>query len=304
MHDAYLGTVIRSSLAPVTTILTPAERARVDAAGEGLYTALHRDNVEDVIRDLKERHAAAVLVSVTRCGPRDATQVALLVREFPRVPTVALLTELQPSSPAAVLTLGRSGVHTLVDVRQPSGWRRLRDVLLEDKSRDISRLALAQLSLDLAGAHPDCCRFFEVLFNLPTGIDTIRSLSRHLSVVPSTLMSRFFRVKLPAPKQYLAMARLTRAAQLFENPGLSVANVANRLDYSSPQSFGRHVRGLIHLSAMEFRHKYDGEGMLQRFREELILPYLRVLRNFAPLSAPLTRTGDKTRATRSLPQAE
>jgi AraC-like DNA-binding protein len=96
------------------------------------------------------------------------------------------------------------------------------------------------------------------------------------------------------------MARLTRAAQLFENPGLSVANVANRLDYSSPQSFGRHVRGLIHLSAMEFRQKYDGEGMLQRFREELILPYLRVLRNFAPLSAPLTRTGDKTRATGSL----
>src|SRR5690349_3143900 len=33
----------RQTLAPVTTILTPAERVRVDAAGEGLYTALHRD---------------------------------------------------------------------------------------------------------------------------------------------------------------------------------------------------------------------------------------------------------------------
>ena len=82
-------------LAPVTTILTPAERVRVDAAGEGLYTALHRDSVDDVIRDLKEQRAAAVLVSVTRCGSRDATQVAMLVREFPRVPTVALLTDLE-----------------------------------------------------------------------------------------------------------------------------------------------------------------------------------------------------------------
>src|SRR5690349_6928513 len=101
------------SLAPVTTILTPAERVRVDPAGEGLYTALHRGSVDDVIRDLKERKAAAVLVSITRCGTRDATQMAMLVREFPRVPTVALLTGVEPSNPSAVLTLGRSGVQTL-----------------------------------------------------------------------------------------------------------------------------------------------------------------------------------------------
>jgi AraC-like DNA-binding protein len=284
----------RPPLAPVTTILTPAERIRVDAAGEGHYTALHRDSVDDVIRDLKEKRAAAVLVSVARCGLRDATQVAMLVREFPRVPTVALLTDLEASAPGAVLTLGRSGVQTLVDVRQPSGWRRLRDVLLADQSSDINRLALAQLSMDLSGAHSDCRHFCEILFSLPSGIGTVRSLARYLGVIPSTLMSRFFRARLPAPKRYLAMTRLIRAAQLFENPGLSVANVANRLDYSSPQSFGRHVRGLIHLTAVEFRQKYDGEGMLQRFREDLIIPYLPRLRNFAPLSAALIRPAERS----------
>ena len=273
-------------LAPVTTILTPAERARVDAAGEGLYTAFHRDSIDDVIRDVKERRASAVLVSVTRCSHRDASRVALLVREFPRVPTVALLTELETAVPSAVLTLGRSGVQTLVDVREPAGWRRLRDVLLDDQSRDINRLALAQLSGDLIGAHPDCWRFFEALFQPPGSVVTVRSLSRYLGVVPSTLMSRFFRAKLPAPKRYLATARLVRAAQLFENPGLSVANVANRLDYSSPQSFGRHIRGLLRMTAVEFRQTYDGEGMLQRFREELVLPHRAILRTFVPL--PLT----------------
>ena len=281
--------------APVTTILMPAERVRVDAAGEGHYTTLHRDSVDDVIRDLKEKRAAAVLVSVARCGLRDATQVATLVREFPRVPTVALLSDLEANAPGAVLTLGRSGVQTLVDVRQPSGWRRLRDVLLADQSSDISRLALAQLSLDLTGAHPDCRQFFEMLFRLPSGVGTVRSLARYLGVIPSTLMSRFFRAKLPAPKRYLAMTRLIQAAQLFENSGLSVANVANRLDYSSPQSFGRHVRGLIHLTAVEFRQKYDGEGMLQRFREDLILPYLPCLRTFAPLSVGLIRPAERVR---------
>ena len=290
MHSTFQPRLV---LAPVSTILMPSERLRVDAAGEGLYTALHRDTIDDVIRDVKEQRASAVLVSVTRCGPRDATRVATLVREFPRVPTVALLTELEPNAPTAVLTLGRSGVQTLVDVRQPAGWLVLRDVLLADQSRDVSRLALAQLSTDLAGAHPDCWRFFEALFGLPGGIGTIRSLSCYLGVIPSTLMSRFFRAQLPAPKRYLATARLVRAAQLFENPGLSVANVANRLDYSSPQSFGRHVRGLIHMTAVEFRQRYDGEGMLQRFRADLVLPHLTTLRGFTPLSMPLVRESSR-----------
>jgi AraC-like DNA-binding protein len=286
---------LRSELAPVTTILTPAERIRVDAAGEGLYRTLHRDNVEDVVRDLREHNAAAVLVSVTRCTGHAAAQVAMLVREFPRVPTVALLTDSEPSNANAMLTLGRSGVQMLVDVRQAVGWHRLRDVILADQSGDITRIALAQLAVDLPDAHPDCRRFFEILFDPPSGIATIRALSRHLNVVPSTLMSRFFRAKLPAPKRYLAFARLIRAAQLFENPGLSVANVANRLDYSSPQSFGRHVRCLIHLTAVEFRQTYDGEGMLQLFRQDLILPYLAILRNFAPLSPNLVRASERRR---------
>ena len=281
----------RHTLAPVTTMLTPSERLRVDAAGEGLYTALHRDSMEDVIRDLKERRAAAVLVSVTRCGQQEATRVATVVREFPRIPAVALLTELEASTPHAVLSLGRSGVRMLVDVRHPTGWRQLRDVLLADQSRDISRLALAQLSMDLTGAPHDCWRFFEALFRVPNGIATVRALARQMNVVPSTLMSRFFRARLPAPKRYLAVARLVRAAQLFENPGLSVANVANQLDYSSPQSFGRHVRSLLRMTAVEFRQRYDGEGMLERFRTELILPYLSTLRTFSPLSAPLARGG-------------
>ena len=56
---------------------------------------------------------------------------------------------------------------------------------------------------------------------------------------------------------------LIRAARLFENPGLSVARVANHLDYSSPQSFGRHVRTVMRMSPVSLVTTYDGQGMLQ-----------------------------------------
>jgi hypothetical protein len=60
--------------------------------------------------------------------------------------------------------------------------------------------------------------------------------------------------------------------------------VANHLDYSSPQSFGRHVRTLLRITAGEFRCTYDGERMLERFRRELILPNVDLLRELRPLA--------------------
>ncbi|NUR20152.1 MAG: helix-turn-helix domain-containing protein [Gemmatimonadaceae bacterium] len=270
-------------LAAVTTVLDPAERARVDAAGVGVYRALHRESLDDVLRDLRERPIGAVLVSVCRCPERDARKIATMVREFPRVPAVALLSQLEQQTPRTVLALGRSGVRAIVDVRQPTGWRELRTVLAEGRGDDIPRLALARIAADLPGAPDDCQQFFELLFQ-PRAAATIRALAKALGILPSTLMSRFFRARLPAPKRYLAIARLVRAARLLENPGLSVAGVSNHLDYSSPQSFGRHVRTMVGLTAVEFREHYDGEGMLQRFRAELVLPYVAVLRRFSPLT--------------------
>jgi AraC-like DNA-binding protein len=281
----------RSNRPPVAivTMLTPIERVHVDAAGEGSYLALHRDTVAEVVQDLKCNRASAVVVSVTRCDSAARTGVAAMVREFPRIPTVALLTTLDRTTPSAMLSLGSTGVRQIVDVRDANGWRELRTYLLSAQGEDIQRQALSQLAVDLGGVPQDCWRFFEALFASTPRTVTVRALSARLGVLPSTLMSRFFRSHLPAPKQYLAMARLVRAARLFENPGFSVANVANHLDYSSPQSFGRHVRTLMGLTAVQFRDQYDGDGMLQYFRQTLVLPHvarLRVLRPLTPTWAP------------------
>lgn len=272
-------------LAAVSTVLTPNERLSVDAAGEGTYRALHRDSLDDVLRDLKANRAAAVLVSVARCDPVARAGVELVVREFPRVPTVALLSRDEPGTPRTVLLLGHTGITKLVDVREAAGWHELRSLLLGTRIDSMQRRALSQLAVDLQGASGDCWRFFEALFMAPPSVSTVRGLAQYLAVLPSTLMSRFFRAGLPAPKRYLAVSRLVRAARLFENPGFSVANVANHLDYSSPQSFGRHVRSILGATAVEFRRRYDGAAMLLYFRENLVLPHLDELRRLKPLTA-------------------
>jgi len=280
-----IGAKSGSVLPPIATLLTPEERLRVDAAGEGCYRTLHRESVDDLIRDLKSHQVQAVLVSVS-CASKHTSRVASLVREFPRIPAVALLSEFELRTPHAVLALGQCGIRRLVDVRLPAGWRELRGTLMADTGDAGQRGVLSQLAVDLMGAPLDCWQFFETIFTCSPRIGNVRQLARHLDVTPSTLMSRFFRAGAPTPKRYLAMARLVRAARLFENSGFSIANVANHLDYSSPQSFGRHVRTLLQLTAGEFRARYDCAGMFTRFRADLIIPYADVLRGLRPLTPP------------------
>ncbi len=273
----------RAHIPPVATVVDAIERPRVDAAGAGLYRAIHRDTVRELVRDLKERKISAVLLSVGRAVREEPTNMAAVLRDFPRIPTLALLSGTGDANAEDVLALGNYGVRTLVDVREPAGWGRLRHLLGREAIGDTDRAALATLRRDLAGIPDDCWEFFEALFAVQDQPPTVREFAQRLKVLPSTLMSRFFRGRLPPPKRYLAFARLIRAARLFENPGLSIADVANHLEYSSPQSFGRHVRTLLLMTAGQFRSNYDGERMFELFRQALILPHLARLRVLHPL---------------------
>jgi AraC-like DNA-binding protein len=113
---------------------------------------------------------------------------------------------------------------------------------------------------------------------------TVTNLAQRLYVRPSTLMSRFARAGLPSPKNYLAAVRLLHASYLFEASGLSVADVAYRLEYSSPQSFGRHLRAMLGVTALEFRRRFPVPLALERFVGLMVEPYREVWRDFHPVA--------------------
>lgn len=272
----------RTLEAPVVTVLDPHERQQVDAAGAGFYRAIHRDSVADALEDLKHRPVSALLVSVVRCGRERDRRVHTAVREFPTVPTVALLGA-EPTTAEALLHLGNAGITRLVDVRSPAGWHRLRNLLDAEVVPEVDRLALAAIRRELGDATPEALAFFESLLTTSGKVATVRSLALRLQVLPSTLMSRFFRAHLPSPKRYLAFARLLRAARSFEDPGHSISDVSNALEYSSPQGFSRHVRTLLGLTAGEFRRTHDGARMLERMLDELVRPHREGLRTLRPV---------------------
>ena len=268
----------------VATVLTASERQRVDAAGSGVFAVVHRDSVPEAVRVVRERTVDAVLVSVHHCAPEQIDAVGHLVRDFPGIPTVALLSQHDPAASQMLLRFGASGVRQVVDVSLPAGWSRLREAVALPATRSAARIQGPVLAA-LGEATPDARLFIEGLVRLAPETPTVRRLAASLHVRPSTLMSRFARAGLPSPKNYLASVRLLHAAHLFESGGLSVADVAYRLDYSSPQSFGRHLRTMLGITSCEFRNRFPFPLAVARFIELMILPYGGIWPTFHPLSS-------------------
>lgn len=272
----------RSTAPTIAAVLTPAERPSLDAASVGCFAVLHRSSVPDAVRAVRERTVDAVLISVHQCADGRVDDVDQLVRSFPGIPTVALVTRHDATASEMLLRLGATGVRQVVDVTVPAGWNRLRQMLSQPATHGAARI-LAPVLAVLPELTPDGRIFLELLIRLAAELPAVRALATKLQIKPSTLMSRFARAGLPSPKTYLAAVRLLYAAQYFEGGGRSVADVAYRLDCSSPQSFGRTIRAMLGITPGEFRRRFPFPTALERFLAQLVQPYRRAWEGFHPL---------------------
>jgi AraC-like DNA-binding protein len=213
---------------------------------------------------VRERPVDAVLVSAQRCPSDQVDAVDRLVRGFPGIPTVIVVSRHDPAVTELILRLGASGVRRVVDVTGPTGWSRIRQALTEPTSRPAAQI-LARLFEALPDLPGETRAFLDLMVRMAPAAPAVRELARRLQTKPSTLMSRFSRAGLPTPKTYLAAIRLLYAAQYFEWEGMTIADVAYRLDYSSPQSFGRHLRGVLGITPTEFRRRFSFAVMCWSF---------------------------------------
>lgn len=268
----------------VCALIPPAERSRIEAVGSGCFVTVFAGSFRELLAAARRSRVDAVVFSAHSCAADDLPSVMRLVREFPALPTVALVSRHDAGSTQTLLRLGASGVRAAIDCSLPDGWHRLRDTVGRPGCPVTAQL-LRRLRPTLRDVSDDVRLFFETLARLAPVIPTVRGLSRHLAVRQSTLMSRFQRAGLPSPKAYLAGMRLLHIAWLLENPGMSVADAAYRMDFSSPQSLGRHLKAMLGLTAGEFRQRFPFEVALTRYVDLLVTPYREALRALHPFHA-------------------
>lgn len=267
----------------IAAVLDPVERARVDAAGSGCFAVVHRESVRDALKVVRERPVDAVLVSVRRCAGEAPALLEQFSRAFPAVPTVALMTRHEPSDTEALLRLGATGVRQVVDATDAVGWKRLREVLGAPPT-ERAQVILRPVMETLGPLTPGSRRFWEELVRTAPDTTTVRTLANALAITPSTLVSRFVRSGLPSPKDHLVAVRLCHAAKLFDEGDMTVSDVAYRLEYASPQSFGRHLRVVLGITPSEFRARFPFSTVLERFLDRMVRPYVSVWKGFRPLA--------------------
>lgn len=266
----------------VATLLDPAERGRVDAVTEGRVEMIHARTVHETVQMVRERPVSGVIISAKRVTPRNASGLSRLCRNFPGIATVALVSQHDQHSSEQLLKLGNDGVRTMVDLTRREGVERLRD-LFADASSPIGTRIMRRLGPELSAASEPARRFFEILVWYAPTTASVRELARKLDISPSTVMSRFYRAGLPSPKKYLGHVRLVYAAAFFESRGLSVADVAHRLEFSSAQSFSRNIRLNTAMNATRFRMHMTFDAMMHSFLERMIRPYHTIYGRFPPL---------------------
>lgn len=274
----------------VCALLGPRERSQVEAATHGQLTILHRSTVSGIYDDIATGHADGAVLSVAVVREADIPRLAGLVRDLPATTVLGLVGE--DGGAAAVpgiLLLGRAGVTRLVDIRERTGWGALRDAFTLELPEGGVRPAVASV-IEVVEMEPDgtqqrCSegirRFLTAIFG--PGTTTAIAIAEELGVPPSTLSSRFARAGLPSPKQYLALAKLVRAAFLGEAPGMTIRAISERLQVSSPQAYGRMVRHMTGMTGLEYRQAINGAAALARFISAAVTPHRDILRGFDPL---------------------
>ncbi len=266
----------------VATVVEPTLRPQVDAAVGEAYRAVHTNSMGEVLRAVREGPVSAVFVSPCCVRRDELPRVATLVDGFPGVSTVAVVSRHDRTSSERLLELGAFGVRRMVDISAHDGWRYLRD-LVSHPSSPIAARIFSKMVPAMGQPTEDCRVVFEAFVRLAPELTTVKAFTRRLNIHQSTFMSRFNRIDIPTPKRYLVAIRLLYAAAFLELPGLTLSDVAYRLQYSSPQSFGRHLRTVLGKTASEFRARYPFDVAMQEFLERLIVPFRHEFGTFHPL---------------------
>lgn len=270
----------QSAKGSVVTILEPALRQLVVAATMGQFTSVHVDTIEAARKALEDPEACAVLLSPTLLGIERMNEVSRMIARHPEILPVAIVHRQVVGVSERVLALGRCGVSRIVELESDGGCRALR-ATLEGSGGIITKRIAAVINPELTTVGQPTLRFFSTLTQSASTLTSARLLAAKLGVLASTLSSRFLRAGIPSPKEYLARTRLLFVSAYLDSPTVSIADVAYKLEYSSPQSLGRNIRLILGVSGVEFR-KQGFESTSQDYVKDLIRKHLETFVRFDP----------------------
>jgi AraC-like DNA-binding protein len=200
--------------------------------------------------------------------PHGIERVRLL---FPSLPLL-VYTELSPASAAALLRLGRAGIHKAVFHRFEDGPTALKAVIQAELEHSASQQVMQAVQEMLENLPPSIREALgSMLYDPGTG-PTVAELAGRALLSRRTCERSFTKVGLPSPKGVMILTRLLYAHRLLLDPGHTVEDVALKLGYGKVKTLQRQLRRVFGVSAGELRLSVPPDEALaivsRRFFEE------------------------------------
>jgi AraC-like DNA-binding protein len=273
--------VALKSAGEVLTVVDSTIRSRLDAAVGAIAHPVHLDSLFAAIAAANARRVRAVLLGPATINGDISPDMQRLARACAGSALVAVVGSWTPELPERLLAFGNQGIRDVVDVTRADELKRLR-IILQRPEWEISQRIADAIRPNIANVTPEMRYFVNNLIRLAPSETSAKRVAAELGVRDASLTSRFFRARLPTPKKYLAAMRLLYAAGVLESDSVSTAQTARRLNYSSPQSFGRHVRENFDVSLGEFRQEYSFDLMANYFVSRFLFQHRHTLEWFRP----------------------
>jgi len=269
----------------VVTLVDEPLRRVVEAAAIDDFRCEHTSSIAQALTAVRGCSARAVLLSPAIAAEVSNAALRRLVLECLGVSVIVVLGEDWAVAHSALLRLGACGILRVANLVEREGWNRLRAFLLESCDDTTARV-IAHIQRCSSAASAEARQLLVRFGQAAATSSSTTQFAQSVGVNASSLTSRFFRAKLPSPKSYLVASRLLYAAAYLETGEVSIVAVANRLGFSSPQSFGRHVRIFMGISAGEFRRQFSFDAAAQYYADQLVRPHVGALASFQPKLPP------------------
>jgi AraC-like DNA-binding protein len=213
--------------------------------------------------------SAVVVVDPFEGAPADgiaATEVSRLVQRFPSL-TVAAAIPVGPGSETDIRRLGETGVVELIDLVEESTPVAVGQRLQATRGRRLRILLERALPPRMSGlARSIIAAAAEVVADGGQGSD----LAERMTVTTRTLSRWCRRAALPPPKRLLAWMRILAAADLIDDPGRTMSDVAASCGYAADTSLRHALRAFLGRGPRELREQGAFSAASEAFVQALI----------------------------------
>lgn len=196
---------------------------------------------------------------------RVAPELHALLLEFPSVAVLAAF-EITPARASDLLMIGRSGVMDVIAIGHEDAPDALLQRLRDAQGRPLANLVQQILPTDMAGRNR---ALIDAIARVVSGGGQGTEVARVLGISRRTL-HRWVRLSgLPPTRNLLAWMRVLLAAELLDDPGRTVLNVARTCGYAADTGLRRVTMKFLGRSPSSLRTRGAFAAASRHFLQHL-----------------------------------